>query len=258
MSAEKPITAAEQFSRQAHHYADSFVHVEGRDLAVVEAFAEPRPEDVVLDVATGAGHTAARLAPRVARVVATDVAPGMLEQARKLAAARGLANVLFQFAEAERLPFADGSFTLVTCRIAPHHFRDAEAFVGEAVRALAPGGRAVIVDGLAPEEPEAAAFLDAFETWRDPTHVRTIARAEWERWFAAAGFVVTRSHVERTSRDFGVWAARAGLDAEGAARLTARILGAPQRLVARFFDVQGGRIETFTDEKIVLRAERVA
>ena len=99
----------------------------------------------MLDVATGAGHTALAFAPHVAKVTATDITEEMLAQAKKLAASRGLGNVKTVPAKAEDLPFPDMSFDLVTCRLAAHHFADVAAFAAEAFRVLIPerpaGGR---------------------------------------------------------------------------------------------------------------------
>ena len=90
---------------------------------------DPQPDWHVLDVATGAGHTALAFAPLVARVVASDITGEMLAEAAKLAGARGLANVETAHAEAGNLPFPDASFDLVTCRLAAHHFPAPAAFV---------------------------------------------------------------------------------------------------------------------------------
>ena len=90
-------------------------------------------------------------APHVAQVVATDITPEMLAEAAKLAAQQGLANVETATADAEALPFADASFDLVSCRIAPHHFANVPRFVAEAARVLKPGGTFALVDNIAPD-----------------------------------------------------------------------------------------------------------
>ena len=78
----------------------------------------------VLDVATGAGHTAFTFAPHVKVVHATDITPQMLAVTTEQAQTRGLSNIVVEHADAEALPYEDGRFDLVTCRIAPHHFGD--------------------------------------------------------------------------------------------------------------------------------------
>ena len=133
-------------------------HHTGSDLDALIEYAEPASDDVVLDVATGPGHVALALAPLVASVVATDLAAGMVDKARERAAESGVLNLECRVADAERLPFDNQSFDLVTCRIAPHHFIDIDAAIGEAARVLRPGGRFVVVDSMSPDESE----LDAF------------------------------------------------------------------------------------------------
>ena len=105
----------------------------------------------MLDVATGAGHTALAFAPHVAKVTATDITEEMLGETRKLAKARGLTNVKALTAKAEDLPFPDANFDLVVCRLAAHHFRKIGGFVSEAFRVLMPGGMIGIVDNVAPD-----------------------------------------------------------------------------------------------------------
>jgi len=106
----------DQFNANAHKYAVSDVHRAGLSLPVLLNFTEPVKDDQLLDVATGTGHTALTMAPFVARAIGIDLAPKMLEQARRLAIEQGASNCDFVEGSAEKIPFEDGQFTLVTAR----------------------------------------------------------------------------------------------------------------------------------------------
>lgn len=143
-----------------------------------------------LDVATGGGHAALFAARRGWQMTLGDIAAGMLENARKLLAEEGFEAKTAQF-PAETFPFADGSFSLVTCRVAAHHFSDPAAFVQESARVLHPGGYFVLIDGSLPDDsPEVDAWLNAVEKWRDPSHGRLISRKEWTGYADAAGLEI--------------------------------------------------------------------
>ena len=219
-----------QFGAHASAYATSAVHAKGASLARVVELVSPEPHWRVLDIATGAGHTAAAFAPHVARVIASDITREMLDETAQLAAGKGLANLETAVADAENLPFQAASFDLVTSRIAPHHFPDAMRFVSEVQRVLVPGGTFALVDNIAPDtestpgfpagELEAAAVAyNAFEKLRDPSHVRCLGMAEWSTVIADAGLRVT--HKERLPKDmeFDPWAVRLGCDGATVARL---------------------------------------
>jgi len=75
----------QQFGANAANYLTSAVHAKGASLARLVELVAPQKSWVALDVATGAGHTAAAFAPHVARVVASDLTPEMLVQTQKLA-----------------------------------------------------------------------------------------------------------------------------------------------------------------------------
>ena len=141
----------ERFGRFAPSYVTSAGHARGAELERLLALAAPQAEWRALDVATGGGHTALKIAPHVRQIVASDLTPAMLEAAR---AHIGLQapNAAFTAADAEALPFADEAFDLLTCRIAPHHFPDVFAFVRECARVLKPGGRLVVQDLTVPDD----------------------------------------------------------------------------------------------------------
>jgi ubiquinone/menaquinone biosynthesis C-methylase UbiE len=254
MTSSKHDTAA-HFSRRAEAYAASPSHARGEDLEIVAGFAAPGPHDRCLDIACGPGHTALRIAREAALVIAADVAPGMLAAARRLAAERGLDNLLVLYADAAALPFAGAGFDLVTCRIAPHHFADVPGFLAEAVRVLAPAGRFVIEDSLAPDDSETAAFLEELEKRRDPTHVHSLSDAEWRAALAAAGLRVTAEKVWPKRRDFALWVGRAGLDVAEIAALEARVLGAPAALSEALFEIEAGAVRALRDCKVIFRTE---
>src|SRR5512143_3431084 len=90
----------QQFGTHANDYVTSEVHAQGQSLARLIDLTHPQKDWLVLDNSTGAGHTALLFAPHVARVIACDLTPQMLEVARKLANERGIANVDFKPADA--------------------------------------------------------------------------------------------------------------------------------------------------------------
>jgi ubiquinone/menaquinone biosynthesis C-methylase UbiE len=233
----------EQFGAHAAAYATSAVHAKGASLGRLVELVRPQATWHVLDVATGAGHTAAAFAPHVARVIASDLTDAMLAEAGKLAVAKGLANIHTTKADAEALPFDDAGFDLVTCRIAPHHFPDVARFVAEAARVLKPGGVFAVVDNIAPDGEstpgfasadleEAARAYNAFEALRDPSHGRCLGLAEWTRVMTQQGFTVV--HKERLPKDmaFAPWAQRMGADAATMQRLGTKLTGGTPALRA--------------------------
>ena len=109
---------------------------------------------------------------------------------------------------AEKLPFADASFDLVTCRTAPHHFADVAAFVAEVARVLRPGGVFGLVDNISPEDPKAAAPYNEFEKLRDPSHGRCLSESEWLTLINGAGLVVRQSEILTKDIELEGWAGR--------------------------------------------------
>jgi SAM-dependent methyltransferase len=121
-----------------------------RTAAQHAAFLAPhlRPGLRVLDVGCGPGSITLGLAELVApgQVIGIDLQPSQIEQARALAAARGLANVSFEIADLYRLPFADGQFDAVFAHAVLMHLREPMRALTEWRRVLRPGGVAGIRD----------------------------------------------------------------------------------------------------------------
>lgn len=103
----------------------------------------------VLDVAAGNGNATLAAARRWCDVTSTDYVPALLEKARARAAADNLA-VHFQVADAEALPFADGSFDVVLSTFGVMFTPDQDKAAAEMLRVTRPGGRI----GLANWTPE--------------------------------------------------------------------------------------------------------
>ncbi len=217
----------QRFGQFAQAYVASADHASQADLDLLVDLAQPQPGWVALDVATGGGHTALQFARHVARVVASDLTPNMLAAARRFIASQGIANVLFSLADAERLSFQAGSFDLVTCRIAPHHFTDVPAFVREAARSLKPGGMLVVQDHLLPEDPAVAEYVETFERLRDPSHQRACSKEEWMRLFTEAGLEAIHTAQIEKRHKFLPWVERQGCPPPVVARLEAMLRTTP-------------------------------
>ncbi|RDI75335.1 Methyltransferase domain [Gaiella occulta] len=100
----------------------------------------PRPGERWLDLACGAGDVAFRAARGGAEVTGSDLAPALVEAARRRAAEAGL-DITLEVADCESLPYPDASFDVVSSGVgvifAPDHARVA----AELARVCRPGGR---------------------------------------------------------------------------------------------------------------------
>lgn len=124
----------------------------------------PRRGDRWLDVATGTGPVARRAARAGATVTGLDFAPSLLETARELARADGL-HIDFDQGDAERLPYADASFDVVSSSLGAIFAPDQHAVASELARVLPSGGRL----GLAAWRPDPGwSFLAEFRPTAPP------------------------------------------------------------------------------------------
>lgn len=219
--------AQQMFGPQAGVYAQSKVHISDDSLESVQKLtapalrqaqgdgaqaqgdgAEATPYRWAVDIGTGAGFTAFAMAEVSERVIASDITQPMLRQAGRISGERGLPNVGLVQNAAEALPFADGSLDLITSRKAAHHFRDFEAALDEAQRALRPGGSLVMADTVAPEDDALARWQNDVELRRDFSHVEDRKVSVIRQMLADRGFEVVGSEDERVYLWFNDWVMR--------------------------------------------------
>jgi ArsR family transcriptional regulator len=101
---------------------------------------------VVADLGCGTGQLSEILAPYVARVIAVDGSPDMLDEARRRL--RNAGNVELRRGSLEALPIGDGKVDAALMGLVLHHVPDPAQALVEAARVLKPGGRALVIDML--------------------------------------------------------------------------------------------------------------
>jgi ubiquinone/menaquinone biosynthesis C-methylase UbiE len=181
------------FGQRASFYTTSASHTDPQVLAKVVAMAAPKPDWAVLDIATGTGHTAFALSPHVRSVIGVDLTKEMLVEAAHLRDRLSLSNVTFRVADVHALPFEDGTFELVTCRRAAHHFSNILLALREMHRVLKPEGKVVIDDRSVPEDDFLDQCMNLLDTYHDESHVREYRASEWRKMLEECGFEVDAS-----------------------------------------------------------------
>jgi ubiquinone/menaquinone biosynthesis C-methylase UbiE len=210
------LSGGSRFDRTAGEYA---AHAANRDWAGFVAWCECRPTDRVLDVAGGPGTLAGAVRDAVASVVVVDVAPALLAYVPE-----GIERVE---ARAEQLPFAAGTFDLVTCVNSLHHIARPARALDEMARVLAPGGRIVLEDFAPDPDARRARRWEEIERLRDPEHGRLIAPAEMRAPLQAAGLHLDAEEAWLRTSAVEPWLAVAGVTGAAAARIR-QMIAAPE------------------------------
>jgi ubiquinone/menaquinone biosynthesis C-methylase UbiE len=136
-----PANNARFWDRMARKYAASPIKdIEGYERTIAHARRYLKATDVAYEFGCGTGMTALRLAPSVARFVATDISSEMVAIARERAAAEGYANVEFAVATADSALYPDASFDAALCFNLLHLVVDRDATLRGVHRVLKPGG----------------------------------------------------------------------------------------------------------------------
>ena len=195
----------DQFGRTAARFAAS--GAAGR-LSPVESLVrlvEPAPEDVVLDVACGPGRLLGHFAEHAQLAVGVDLTPEMLTLARARPAGPGRGPVRLVLGEAERLPFQDATFTVVTTTLAIHHYGDPARVLEQMVRVCQPGGKIAVSDTVGSPDGSKRALQNAIERLRDPSHVEVWSVDGLEGLLTSLGLVITGRAGGSNAREFMEW-----------------------------------------------------
>jgi 2-polyprenyl-3-methyl-5-hydroxy-6-metoxy-1,4-benzoquinol methylase len=141
----------------------------------------------VLDIATGPGYIAEAFARNSREVLGMDLTEAMLDIARARTKERGVKNISFRTGDAQNLPFGEGEFDVVVCRLALHHVQQPAKVVSGMTRVCRAGGTVLVEDIYGSEHSARAAYQDCWEILRDPSHVRALPLSELLHIFRDAG-----------------------------------------------------------------------
>lgn len=244
-----------QFGTNAESYVNSELHKTGKDLRALINMASLTGTETVLDIATGGGHTANAFASLAQHVTALDLTSEMLKAAEGFISGNGHQNVSFIQGDAEKLPFPDSHFDIVACRIAPHHFPNAEKFVKETYRVLKKDGQFLLDDNVVPELDEFDQFYNAIEKKRDYSHFRAWKKTEWIQMLEQEGYEICEFQRFTKTFMFDSWCGRMKLPLSEQMELNDFILRASEQTKAKFrIEIKGGKVVSFQGEALILKA----
>jgi len=224
-------------------------------LELVLELAGPSPGDRVIDVGTTVGSTAFALAGAVASVLAVDNRPDTIDEAVRLCREVGVDNVSFTLANPYALPFADGAFSLATCRNALHRFPEPVSALKEMARVVVTDGRLVVYDLLVSADIDKS--LNDLARVSDPSHRRYSTYEEFLEQFAKAGLAVTQERRLHRTVDLEYWLEVAAVDPGRADLIRTRLQELPLKVQTALDLAVSDDLVSFSYDDIGFRLERV-
>ena len=128
----------------------------------------------------------------------------------------------------------------------------------EVVRVLKPGGLYLLIDCMAPSDPELDTFDNTVEKWRDPSHGRSCTVEEWQTFFSQAGLKIENMEFFRKTHHYDDWTLRSQLPVHEKAALERFILESSPR-IQNYFEVSrrvDGHLDSFTNDFILLKGRK--
>lgn len=176
-----------QFTKMAEAFASAPPIVDRRALDLLLEQTGASRSDNALDVACGAGIVACHFASVVNTATGIDITPAMIDRAKALQESRGLTNAKWDIGDVTHLPYADGSFSIVTSRYAFHHMTEPKRALREMLRVCQVGGIVAVADICVSEDAQKADRFNQLERMNDPTHVRALSLSEHLSLFRSVG-----------------------------------------------------------------------
>jgi len=194
-------TVRAQFTKQAVPFSNAPAMRDSAAIALLIDAAGAAPLQRTLDVACGPGLVVHAFARVVSHASGIDATPAMIARASELGREQGLANIELRVGEATALPYEDGTFDAVTCRFAFHHIPELSTVMKEMVRVCRVGGKVVVCDACASDDPIKAAAFNRMERLRDPSTVRFLALSELASLFEQMGLGAPERRFYQTPLD---------------------------------------------------------
>jgi ubiquinone/menaquinone biosynthesis C-methylase UbiE len=166
-----------------------------------------KPADTALEFGCGTGTTALKLAPSVARYVATDISPEMIAIGREKAGEGGVRNVEFAVATPDASPWPDASFDAVLALNLLHLVAAREAALKNVHRLLRPGGLFISKTPCLKEmNPLIRLAVPVMQAFGRAPYVAFFSTQELEQEIEAAGFeIVERARHASRGKDARVF-----------------------------------------------------
>lgn len=184
--------SAEKYAKSPIQNMESYRHTLDRTRSYL------RPDDVVLEIGAGTGTTAIELAPCVAHITVTDIAPAMIEIGRGKAQAAGVTNVTFETCDST-VPALEGPFDVVLAHNVLHLVEDMAGTLARVHALLKPGGLFISKTFCKPERRGPPIYyamriaLPAMQLVGKAPFVAFRTAADMERAIADAGFEIIES-----------------------------------------------------------------
>ena len=226
----------EQFDRQAKYYSSSKTFSSGESLKILSKLISKKNYNYGLDIGTGTGFAAFELTKYCKNVEATDISQGMIDEAIKIMKERKIKNLNFNISNAEELKYKDGTFDIVTCRTAAHHFKNVEKFCNESNRVLSKNGDAVIVDTITSDQKKLDEWHQEVELIRDKSHIKNLSLIEWKKIFKLTKFHVIDIAQSRVHMELGDWMERSGTSDTDKIIIKNKFLNADEK-IKKFFGI---------------------
>jgi ubiquinone/menaquinone biosynthesis C-methylase UbiE len=187
-----------EFERVSTSFAE---RTQGRfdDLNVVE-FARLTGGETVVEVGAGTGNFLQLFDDVAARLIAVDLTPGMLLEAR-----RRFPEMEHVVADGARLPFGSRAVELVATAQALHHIWEPLPILKEMRRVMREDGRVLIVDQVATERYEEAVLMNQLDTVRDPSHASSRPASALRTLLRVAGLRIISERIAEKRERLSNW-----------------------------------------------------
>jgi ubiquinone/menaquinone biosynthesis C-methylase UbiE len=180
------------WNRIARKYAaDPIADLAGYERTLERTRHYLRGDEIALEIGCGTGTTALKLAPSVARLVATDISSEMIAIAREKAAAEGRSNVALEVATPDAAPWPNATFDIAFGFNVLHLVAARQAALRGVYRLLKPGGLFISKTPCLKEmNPLVRIALPAMQLIGKAPYVAFFSAEELEQELAAAGFEI--------------------------------------------------------------------